>query len=342
MANTTWSEQREQLLQDLSDAYERLPTCSAHTSYEYGCRACVDLAFPDPDGYWEAEAARLSALAAKEAQQELHERLAGTGLLLNPYEGLPDTPAELLEAATSPDRIRGTGNTTHYPTILETPSGTPIILEGMLHWISSRPGAGKSFLGLLAAEKVLERGGRVAIIDYDQPPPESWGERSRSLGGDALLDNLTDQRAALHFLGAVSPANRARLADWLTAAPVNLVILDTVTSGGMAIDGANVEPWITEHADTFRKAGITIILFDHLNKSREARANSGPSGSHSKLDMATIPLRITATLKTNVESQNPEGRPVLDYSRERQARTSPNRRTLRHRPRNVPRQSLLS
>ena len=285
-------------LEELAEAYDALPQCSVHPKYDYGCRYCIDAKAAESrtcDKHPEFDTHCTPCWEALPAEE--FEKLMYPDFVRDPYETLPDTPPELLAAATSPDRIKGTGNTTHYPTILETPSGTPIILEGMLHWISSRPGRGKTWLGLMAAEKVLERGGRVAIIDYDQPPPESWGERSRSMGGDVLLDNLTDQRAALHFLGAISPANRARLADWLTAAPVNLVILDTVTSGGMAIDGANVEPWITEHADTFRKAGITIILFDHLNKSREARANSGPSGSHSKLDMATIPLRITATLK---------------------------------------------
>ena len=289
---------RDQFLQDLSDAYERLPTCSAHPKYDYGCRYCVDAKaaqartcdkHPEFDTHcgtcWEA------------LPLEEFEKLMNPDFVRDHYETLPDTPDQLLAAATSPDRIRGTGEVTVYPTILETPNGVPIIFEKMLHWISSRPGRGKSWLGLMAAEKVLERGGRVAVIDYDAPPPESWGERSRTLGGDVLLDNLTDQRAALHFLGAVAPATRALLADWLTAAPANLVILDTTTAGGMAIDGANVEPWIREHVETFRQAGVTIILFDHLNKSAEARANSGPSGSHSKLDMATIPLRITGTLE---------------------------------------------
>ena len=229
-------------LEELAKAYDALPTCDSHTQYDYSCIDCVKLAHPDSQTVeeWAGLPTDADWQQWEEEQAEVSERLTlkadafdkamsdpdslpswqtdsgwwndwnitrGEGridTIYDPYDRLPDAPPELIEAATSPDRIRGTGNTTHYPAILETPSGTPIILEGMLHWISSRPGRGKTWLGLMAAEKVLERGGRVALIDYDQPPPESWGERSRTLGGDVLLDNLTDQRAALHFLGAIS------------------------------------------------------------------------------------------------------------------------------------------
>ena len=237
------------------------------------------------DQVWELLSRQIEWQATQIAVEEMRER--GVPMLTQPD---PD----LVGVAYLPERILGDGEPADYPPLLTTRTGQVLLVAGVLNWVASLPGGGKSWLVLLAARQVLQAGGRVAILDYDQPPARSWGERARALGGQRFAEALTDQTRSLLLPGnMIEPKHRAMIADWLSASEINLVAVDTAGAAGMPISGDNIDQWIVEHLDTYRQAGLGIVVTDHLPKSpAKRRETRGPIGSVMKLARADIALRL--------------------------------------------------
>ena len=170
-------------------------------------------------------------------------------------------------------------------------------------------------LVLLAAQHVLDQGGRVAILDYDYPPTRTWTDRALSLGGQRFLDALCDWGRFQHFPGhAVQPKHRAAIADWLTDSDLNMVAIDTAGAAGCPIDGANPDPWINEHLGTFRQAGCGVVVTDHLPKSATLRAEQrGAVGSGQKWARADVSLRLGGQCWTRSE----EGTMFIEHDKDK-------------------------
>ena len=212
----------------------------------------------------------------------------------------------------------------------------PLLVAGVLNWVASLPGGGKSWLILLAAQQVLQEGGRVAILDFDQPPARPWGERALALGGNRFADALTEQTRCLILPGAsIEPKHRAMIADWLSVAEPNLVAVDTAGAAGMPISATNIDQWLIEHLDSYRQAGLGIIVTDHLPKSpakttRNTRTN--------RFGDETCPGRHRATAGRQTLGQTLRW-VYHRHQRERQTRSVPRRRRggALSDPRNPPR-----
>ena len=177
-------------------------------------------------------------------------------------------------------------NPQEMPALLSTQDGDPVFLAGQLNWLSSLPGHGKSWVVLLAAQQVLERGGFVVVFDYDNAGVVQWITRLR------LLGIPESDRLKIIQSPHLQPSDHRQIADLLKGYEPNLVVIDTATMAGAPTDGESVARWHHHHLRAYIEAEVGLIVCDHLPKGYEHRKNLGPIGTGSKLAAANVSLRL--------------------------------------------------
>ncbi len=177
-------------------------------------------------------------------------------------------------------------NPQEMPAILSTQDGDPVFLAGQLNWLSSLPGHGKSWVVLLAARQVLERGGFVVVFDYDNAGVVQWITRLRLLG---IPDS---DRLKIIQSPHLQPSDHRQIADLLKGYEPNLVVIDTATMAGAPTDGESVARWHNLNLRAYIEAEVGMLITDHLPKGYENRKNLGPIGTGSKLAAANVSLRL--------------------------------------------------
>ena len=195
--------------------------------------------------------------------------------------------------------------------VLRRSDGATVIAARRTTWLSGLPGAGKSWIALMAIVDHCSRGGRALIIDGEM----SWNRIAERL---ALLP---DHRPAMEGLAAYVVAseigNRQRdLAAWVEADEDDqlpgLVIVDSARATGAPADGSSVEEWIAEMIEPYRAAGCSVIVVDHIPKRAHDRP-AGPIGSQAKLAMADAALLVSGKAWSRVG----DGRVKLTIEKDR-------------------------
>ena len=195
--------------------------------------------------------------------------------------------------------------------VLRRTDGATVIAARRTTWLSGLPGAGKSWIALMAIVDHCSRGGRALIIDGEM----SWNRIAERL---ALLP---DHRPAMEGLAAYAIASEVgnrqpELAAWVEADDdeqlPGLVIVDSARATGAPADGSNVEPWIDELIEPYRATGCSVIVIDHIPKRSHDRP-AGPIGSQAKLAMADAALLITGKAWSKVS----DGRVKLTIEKDR-------------------------
>lgn len=174
-----------------------------------------------------------------------------------------------------------------------------LFYPGRVHDLHAPPSVGKTWVAFLAATEVLEAGGNVLVLDYEDTA-QNTVSRFRALGADdELLSDPTRFRYA-NPTGALGLAERAHLGKILSELEPDLVILDGV-AGALARDGfdensnTDVNRWADVTVKPLTGTGAAVVLLDHVTKQTADRAR-GARGAGAKLaliDGASYELKIS-------------------------------------------------
>lgn len=167
---------------------------------------------------------------------------------------------------------------------LERTDGEGLIYPGLLHWLFSTPGIGKTWLAIQATAEALRAGIPVAYLDWEGNR-RLIGLRLQALGIDAdTVDDL------LHYLrpGPIDAAHGAQLGRAAQDAGVGLVIFDGFAKALTAVganenESADVLRYLHDAVDphTRQGDGAAVLLLDHVTKDKETRG-LWPRGSGAK------------------------------------------------------------
>jgi hypothetical protein len=169
-----------------------------------------------------------------------------------------------------------------------------LLYPGSTNSIYAESESGKSLLAIVAAREVIERGGRVLWLDY-----EDTARRFRS-----RLDSMSVPRELWSSIDYVNPAHalwstktnastvaHADFVEMLRRGRYELAVVDTMT-GAMSVEG--LDPNVgTEVEQLYRvltgeivkTTGAAVLVLDHVPKSTEAKRYA--IGSERKLSGIT-------------------------------------------------------
>jgi hypothetical protein len=182
------------------------------------------------------------------------------------------------------------------PTIL-TVAGTDraLLYSGATNSISGESEAGKTWLALVAAREVIERGGRVLWLDFEDNVKRFRGRLdSMSVPRDlwALIDYVNPFHALWDRRLNASTMAHADFVEMLRAGRYEFAVIDTMT-GAMSVEG--LDPNIGTEVERIQRVlmgaivketGAAVLVLDHVTKSSDARGRYA-IGSERKLSGIT-------------------------------------------------------
>lgn len=235
-------------------------------------------------------------------EQELNEIRAAfaepTGDVTN-STARPDQLSSLLDREPSSWRVvplAGVVEEDSPPSILAIgATSRHLLYAGSTNSIFGESESGKSWIALVAAREVIDRGGRVLWLDFEDNarrfrgrldsmsvPQELWSSIDYVNPAHALWDNRTNASTMAH----------ADFVELLKHGRYELAVVDTMT-GAMSVEG--LDPMsMTEVEQVYRvlageivkRTGAAVLILDHVTKSSETRGRYA-IGSERKLSGIT-------------------------------------------------------
>lgn len=143
-------------------------------------------------------------------------------------------------------------------------------------------GTGKGFVWSLKAKQILDAGGRVLVLDYEDTPV-SIAARLRLIGCDpgSIAERFDYRRPRDPW----TPTVTAMLVDVVRSAPIDYVVIDSIGEA-FAIEGVNedrdneVGPFYAQNVRPLAEAGACVDVIDHSTKAEGTHFH--PSGSKRK------------------------------------------------------------
>lgn len=190
-----------------------------------------------------------------------------------PESWVPRSTAEYLDSSYEPPK----------PEVLRRSDGLGLFYRGAVNEIHGAAGDGKTMVAIACAVEVLQSGGRVLYLNYEEPDGRLIS-RFTLLGAKA--DWITSR------FDHVRPEERptdATLAH-LVAQGYDLVVIDTVgesiqnVTGGDSNSTDDVTEW-HQFARAFSNAGACVLAVDHITKAAADEGGSRalmPIGSQAK------------------------------------------------------------
>ncbi len=169
------------------------------------------------------------------------------------------------------------------PNLLTMSSGEGLFYRGRVNGIHGDSGTGKSMICCYAATQVLEAGGSVLWIDYEDVNEASLVERLQMMGAE---DETIE--AQLVYLAPQAPARSKALLtlSWLVEDHAfDLMVVDSVGEafGVEGIDEDRDRPvaeWMRQVPRFLAESGAAVVVVDHSTKSKDNALF--PSGSKRK------------------------------------------------------------
>lgn len=158
-----------------------------------------------------------------------------------------------------------------------------LLYPGKVHTATGETESGKTWLALLLAAQVLNGGGAVVFVDFEDDPSSVTG---RLAALDVAPQVITDR---FGYIGPAEPLTEPSSAVALSGALADLrpqlAVIDGVTEG-MALHGLE----LNDNGDTARfgrllprpiaSIGAAVLLLDHPTKSREGRGRYALGAAH--------------------------------------------------------------
>ena len=183
-------------------------------------------------------------------------------------------PKDLLSVEVDPERKA--------PTLFTLEDGSSLFYAGKVHSLIGVGEAGKSMMCLLPTKEVLDRGGRVLWLDYEDDE-EAFITRLEEFGIPRSqwdrIDYLNPMMNLFDRHRQITTRGWADLQDLVTARKHELAIIDSMTSA-MSLDGLNTNSdvdveqtynWLTK---PLAQKGVAVAVIDHLAKNPEGRFDS--------------------------------------------------------------------
>ena len=197
--------------------------------------------------------------------------------------------------------------------------GKALFYAGKMHVLQAEPSSGKTWIALLAALEVLNMGGAVVYLDYED---SAKGILGRLLALGAEPGHVRERFAYMQPAGAFGPTERLELGKLLEKTNPDLVVIDGVAEAlardGLSEDRASeVVGWIERLPRWISRTGASVVMLDHVAKDREQQGRWA-RGSGAKLgavDGASYQVKVTSafsrhragTLKLVVAKDRPGG-----------------------------------
>ncbi len=166
------------------------------------------------------------------------------------------------------------GLTLEEPDFMVRSDGRALLYSGKLHMFQGDPAGGKTWLALWAAVEILQAGGAVIFIDYED---HEIGITGRLLALGAPPDAIIERFSYLQIEARFGTAEQVRMRVELDDLIPDLVVIDGVAEalarGGLSEDSASdfvgwaerFPRWIATHS------GAAVVLLDHLKKDAEGK-----------------------------------------------------------------------
>jgi hypothetical protein len=169
-----------------------------------------------------------------------------------------------LTAALRGDKVRSE------PTILRRSDGRHLFYEGQVNYLHGADGVGKSYVALFANKDVLDDGGHVVWLDWEDPDEVTIIGRLHDLGV-----NTDTTRERFHYLNPqteATPTAVAQVCDLVRRHQARLVVIDSMGEA-FGVDGVNedrdneVGPWMRRVLRPLAATGAGVLAVDHGIKS---------------------------------------------------------------------------
>lgn len=179
------------------------------------------------------------------------------------------------------------------PALMPRSDDVCLLYPGELHSFAGEPESGKSLLMQHESARIINTGGHVLYLDFEDGP-ENIAARVLALGGDPA--GITERLAYVRPEQAAPPPAVLALLD---RAPFQLVVIDGVTEA-MSLFGLEVNS--NDNVAAFRKMlgrplaskGAAVVEIDHVVKDREAR-NRYAIGAQHKLSGVAVAYSLHAS-----------------------------------------------
>ena len=159
------------------------------------------------------------------------------------------------------------------PSAFTRSDGKTLIYESRFNSLLGEVGVGKSWVGLMATIQCLRAGRHVIWWDREDYPG-TMARRLQALkatdligcpelawtDGDFQSDPVVMAEALAFLDGGSGPG---------------MVVIDAATSHGCPSDGADVGDWLKAFIDPWETAGHTVLLLDHVPKTKKDRPRGG-------------------------------------------------------------------
>lgn len=184
--------------------------------------------------------------------------------------------------------------------------GVPLLYRGAMHWFHGESESCKSWAAQLAAAQILNDGGRVLYIDFeDDVRAVVHRLLALAVNGDIIAKRFTyvrpdepleDGRGRI-TAGGVDFARL--LGGEFVEATWDLVIVDGVTEA-MTVEGldlgsnADIATWLRRVPVRLATLGAAVVMIDHVTKSREDRGRFAIGGQHKLAGVTGAAYTFTA------------------------------------------------
>jgi hypothetical protein len=169
------------------------------------------------------------------------------------------------------------------PEVCTRSDGPCLFYLKRLHWVSSEPGAGKTFLILCAVAEAIEAGFTAVYVDCDHNGMEAIVDRLRRMGcrDEAIQEHL-------RYVAPDDPLRGEHLEVFRQTVGGAVVVVVDNTTNAMVLEGfdpnspVDFAKWARGLLAVARASGAAVVASDHVTKSREARGR-WPIGAGTKL-----------------------------------------------------------
>lgn len=162
------------------------------------------------------------------------------------------------------------------PTMTLRSDGLGLVYAGKVHSIAGEPGGGKTWLALYMIVEEIRRGGKGALIDYEDTP-DTCVHRLLTLGLDRR--QIAEQ---FHYIRPDGPLAtksgrlNARAMELLQRLDVDIVVIDSVgeslsVEGLPPNDDDAVTQWFRRLPRMLARRGAAVVTVDHVTKNKDDR-----------------------------------------------------------------------
>lgn len=177
--------------------------------------------------------------------------------------------------------------------------GRGLFYAGRINGLYGDSTSGKTWLALLVCKEVIERGGHVVFIDYEDNEAYVCQRLMMHLGVD--MDVIVSRFHYLRPEEKFTEAARVRLLEQVDQTKPELVVLDS-TGEAMASEGvesnddSEVARWFSDLPSALAVRGPGVLLLDHLAKGSDGGGNYA-IGSQRKRSAVTGAAFVLTTVQ---------------------------------------------